>query len=439
MVFSVISIVLLFYAYINYKKSVMLFAIYQTFWYTTQLANISGLSLNTTVAMIAVYIILYFFKNNNLYVQSFPYKIPFVIAICSLLLSCFGAALPSVELSRAMMRILRDYLFIWLLWNVVETKKDFIFLVKGFSIVMFGAAFYGLIEYVMGSNPLLDYKVKLSGDTISLYDMAGLRGYRLTSCFEHPLGAGMTFGLFAIFIIVIWINKEEKIPYKFFSIMTSFFCIACVFLTKMRSGILFTIILALALVNLKNIKKRRFYYLIIMIICALPAMYIVLNQNLNIILNLFTSTKSSSIGGSSLAMRLSQLEAVLGIMKTSPIIGLGEMFRTYITRTSLTDAALGYESVWFEQAVMHGMVGLISTVIMIYYSVIKIPKKFHSKESCIFFIAYWIVYSFSSIPSFRLVMFYLAQFYFIKTSNVYLENKPKNKIRNRKKRIRFKL
>ena len=139
MVFSVISIVLLFYAYINYKKSVMLFAIYQTFWYTTQLANISGLSLNTTVAMITVYIILYFFKNNNLYVQSFPYKIPFVIAICSLLLSCFGAALPSVELSRAMMRILRDYLFIWLLWNVVETKKDFIFLVKGFSIVMFGA------------------------------------------------------------------------------------------------------------------------------------------------------------------------------------------------------------------------------------------------------------------------------------------------------------
>ena len=84
-----------------------------------------------------------------------------------------------------------------------------------------------------------------------------------------------------------------------------------------------------------------------------------------------------------------------------------------------TDAARGYESIWFEQLVMHGRLGVLCHILLLYYSVIKIPKRFKSKEVLVFSLAYWIIYSITSIPSFRIFLLYLAIFYFIKTSKEY--------------------
>lgn len=422
MIFTITSLLLLLYGCINFKKGLMLFAIYQIFWYSTRIVNISGLSLNTNVLLTFGYSTLYIIHKQkyNVAKAEFPYKIPFLCIMFSYILTCFFALSGfGTEFARALMRILRDYIFVWILWDTIEDKKDFKFLFKGITIVIFIGCMYGLVEYITGKNPLLDYKVILSSNTINLYNMTGLRGYRLTSFFEHPLGAGMTLGLYAIFVLVLWINKNTKIPNKNLAIVTAILCLPCVILTKMRSGILFTAILALCLLDAKNLKKRRFYYLILMFIIASPLIYVVFVENINLLLNLFTSNASSAIGGSSLSMRIGQMNAIANIFKMSPLAGLGETFRAYIPQSEYTESALGYEGLWFEQAVMHGTVGLIFTVVMIYYSVYKIPKKYKSKPAFIFALAYWIVYTFSSIPSFRGVLFFLAEFYFIKTSEVY--------------------
>lgn len=422
MIFTIISIAILLYGCVNFKKGLMIFAIYQIFWYTTQIANISGLSLNTTILLTVGFSFLYLInkKKYNGAKVKFPFRVPFLLIIFSYILTCvFALSGFGTEFSRALSRIMREYIFVWILWDTIETESDFRYIFKGITIVMLFGCLYGLFEYAIHYNPILEYKVVLSSGNINLYDISGLRGYRLTSFFEHPLGAGMTFGLYAIFVFIIWINGKGKNTKKYLAIFTAFLCLLCVFLTKMRSGILFTLILAISFVSLENLKRRRFYYIIIALIMASPILYLAIGQNISIILDLFTRDTSSSIGGSSLLMRLDQFNAIANIMKMSPIAGLGETFRGYITRSSYTDAALGYESLWFEQATMHGVVGLISTVIMIYYSVIKIPKKYRARSACVFAIAYWLVYTFTSIPSFRVVLFYLAEFYFIKTSEVY--------------------
>lgn len=421
MIFTVISISILLYGLVDFKKGLMLLTIYQIFGYTTRLISVAGFSLNTTIGVNAGYLVLFLLKRKRYnHRKNFPYKLPFVLVLISYAATCL-VAISGIgpELSRSIMRILRDYVLAWMLWNVIETKKDFNFLFKGITWTMFIAAVYGIAEYFMKKNPVLDYKVALSDGTIALYDMSGLRGYRMTSLFEHPLGAGMMFGLFSIFVLLLWMEKSEQIPNRNLALLTCLLGLLCVFLTKMRSGILYTMILATSLLAPKVVKRKKFYYFVIALIVMSPILYLIMNQNINIIFSLFTKEKSSSIGGSSLSMRLEQLGAVRVIMAQSPIAGLGETFRSFISRNSFTDAALGYESVWFEQAVMHGMIGVVSTAVLIYYSVIKIPRYYNSRNASVFALAYWIVYTFSSIPSYRIVFYYLPMFYFIKTSERY--------------------
>ena len=373
------------------------------------------------------YGLLYLVKHKKYYKAKtpFPFRLPFILIFFSYFLTCFFALSGfALEFARAFGHILRNYIFIWILWDTIETEKDFQYLFKGITLIIFLASIYGIIEYFMQSNPLLNYKVILSSNTISLYNANGPRGYRLVSFFEHPIGAGMTLGLYTIFALILWINKKEHKAINYFSLITALLCLPCIILTKMRSAILFIVILAISLANFKNLKKKRAFYLLILLILCTPMIFVVLQQNINLILNLF-SKNTSSIGGSSLTMRLTQLNAIFNIFKISPIAGLGETFREYITRSIYTDAALGYEGLIFEKATMHGIIGIIVFVIFIYYTIYKVPKYYKSREARIFALAYWIVYLFSSIPSFRISIFFLAEFYFIKSSAVYKKFHPK--------------
>lgn len=430
MIFTILSILLLLYSCINFKVGIMLFVIYQIFWYPTLLFEVSGFGLNTNLLLTVSYCFLYLINKNKHKRTNikFPYKTPFILAFCSYILTGFFALSGfEIEIARILNYIFRDYLFVWILWDTIEEKNDFKFLFKGISLVIFIASMYGLIEYIFKNNFILNYKVFLSSDTISLYDPNGLRGYRLTSLFEHPIGAGMVFGLYAVFVLVLWVNKKY-IPYKLISITTSIMCINCIILTKMRSTVIFFVLCTFSIVKLSKSINKKYIYLIISVLIGSPIIIFIIKDNINLLSNLFTMDKSSDIGGSSMQMRLTQFSAIKNIMNTSPIFGLGETFRTYITRSVYTDAALGYEGILFEQAVMHGIFGVLITIVKMYYSIIKIPRKYKSKQAFWFAFAYWFVYCFSSIPSFRIILFYLAEFYFIKTSDVYkfeLERKDK--------------
>lgn len=322
------------------------------------------------------------------------------------------------------MRMFSIYIYIWILWNTVEDEEEFKFLFKGITITMFIACIYGLVEYFTKCNPILDYKVKLSKDTIVIYDMTGLRGYRLTSVFEHPIGAGMTFGLYSIFYFSLWLKGKPIVLKSKIGLITAILCLPCVILTKMRTSILFTVVLGIILIiNFKKIKRKTFIKILLLMLAILPIMFVVLKSNSTLITNLITSEKSTEIGGSSLSMRAEQFSAIRKIISTSPIFGLGETFRQGITRSSYTDAALGYEGLIFEQLSMHGYFGIFVNVVFMCYSLIIIPRKYKSKKLFFVFFAYWIAYLVSSIPSFRLLLLYLAYFYYIKSSPRYKDIK----------------
>lgn len=423
MIFTIISIAIALYALFNFKKAIMIFTIYQIFWYPTSLFAIHDINFGANLIIPFWFFILYI-CNKNKYKKcnvKNPYKIPFLLIFISYICSCFNATTGFVtEFGRIIMRTFSVYVYIWILWNTIEDEEDFKFLFKGITITMFIACIYGLIEYVTKSNPILDYKVYLSKNSIATYNMTGLRGYRLISVFEHPIGAGMTFGLYSIFYLSLWMKENPVVLKSKIGIITAMLCLPCIILTKMRTGILFTIILGMILlINFRKIKRKTAIKILILMIIISPIMFWVIKSNSALITNLITSETSAEIGGSSFSMRSEQFFAIKEIIAESPIFGLGETFREGIVRSNYTDAALGYEGLIFEQLSMHGYFGIFVNIIFIFYTLIIIPKKYKAKEVFFLSLAYWIAYLVSSIPSFRILLFYLASFYYIKTSYKY--------------------
>ncbi|MCF1633480.1 O-antigen ligase family protein [Streptococcus gallolyticus] len=423
MIFTVISILIALYGIFDFKKSIMLFTVYQIFWYPTVIFSIAGISFGTN-SVIPLYYFLLFIINNKKIVKtkvSFPFKLPFILIILSLILSSFTALSGfSTEFSRALMRIFSVYIYIMILWYTIESEEDFKFIFKYATVVMLIAGFYSIFEYLTQSNLLLDYKVLLSDGSIELYDSSGLRGYRVVSLFEHPLGAGMTIGLYATFVLSLILRRSGKVINYNTGMMTVILLIPIVILTKMRTAIIFTLISLFTVFKFsRKIKRNHLAIILSFTVILLPILFFVISSNSSLITNLFTSEKSAEIGGSSLEMRLNQFSAILVIMKSSPILGLGETFRNAIVSNSITNAALGYEGLIFEQLTMHGVLGMISSIILMYYMILKVPSQFGSREVRVYSIAYWFSYLVSSIPSFRISLFFVILFYYIKSTESY--------------------
>jgi len=427
MVFIVLSLLILLYGIYNYKKGFMLYIISTIFSYPVSVFKIAGFSVSTTIIMALFFFSLYIFRNihnkrKDISTEGFPFKLPLILLFVSLLITPFFAyAGFSVEFARSLTIVCRSYLLIWIMWDIIEDDNDFSFAFKAIIVVMVISCLYGIYEYTLSFNPLLNFKHSISDEGFDLYSLQTLRGYRLTSVFEHPIGAGMTMGLYSIFIFVEFVRYKEVIPFNKLAIFTAILCIPCVLLTKMRASVVFTIIASLCLISPAFYKKKRFYAILLIFLIVIPFIYLMARNNpilSNVVLSIFNSDYQTAAGGSNSVMRFSQLKAVYELFKLSPIGGLGETFKS-VYSSVYTQEVLGLESIWFEQMAMHGAVGVIANIVLMYFTVIKIPMKYRSVPAFTFGLAYWVTYTLTSTPSFRIIIFFLIEFYFIKKSEVY--------------------
>lgn len=417
-----IGFLIMAYGLINFKKAYFLFMIYQIYWfYLAEIITIKGFPTITIGMIMPLWFFLIFIIKRKKYIRTnikMPYALPLCLILFSMVITCFtGLAGFKYEFSRMVSVAIQTFPTIWMSWYLIETEKDFKFLMKGYVLVFLLAALFGLFEYLIQANPLVDYKSLLKEGGIRVYSLVHGRGYRVMSFFEHCIGGGMTLGLYSAFVFNLYISSKKSIPYRTIAFIGALLCIPCVILTKMRSAMLFTVICFFALIDFK---KKRFYKILLFGVVVFIAILPLLQQNSSLFLSLINKDVQKQLGGSNLDMRLSQLEAVINLMKMSPIGGLGEKFNELISN-QYTVQALDYESLWFEQLVKHGLIGAVVHVIMIFYSVIIVPKRYNSKELFIISCAYWITYTVTSIPSFRTSFYYFVLFYLIKHTSVYKE------------------
>lgn len=352
----------------------------------------------------------------------FPYQKPFIFITISWILSAiFSLAGFQSAISNIIGNILNSYIIVLMMWKLVESKKDFRFLLKGFTLIMFIACLLSFYEHNTQSNPFIEYTQSLMDQKSEkfidfVYDNDEARGgYRAQSIFEHPIGGGCNFAMFFAWIAIAYLKIKTKIPYKIFTISTALLCVLSVIFSASRGPILFLLICLFGIVSFKN-KRSRIALIIGLLFILGAAPY--LSSYSDIFMSIFSKKAETKVGGSNIEMRLEQLQAVFTVMSSSPIVGLGPKFLS-VMQTRATDALLGLESMWFSILTTYGVIGAIANIYMAFVSLVLIPKKYPSSALFFFTLSYWVVGSLTSIPGIHMYMFYLIIIYLIKQTKQY--------------------
>ena len=429
MIFTIIGIIIILIGILNFKKGFYLFLFYKLVLVTNiTVIALPGIPLLTLdVFMTMMFFCLYYRSRKKLQLEqrSFPYKRPFLLVVCSYFLSTVFAYAGFVSAFSAFVgQAVCEFAFVWLMWKVIG-KDDIPYLIKGFTFMFLLACIYGFYEKLFQNNPIVEYEMSLAGDSDRVIDFLvtddSNRGYRVQSFFEHAIGGGINWGMFAVLSFsMLWVY-HIAIPQKnkFSLLFTAILCIPCIFFANNRGAIVYFFIALFSLVNLKDAK---FYFRIIMAVALLLLLAPFFSDYTNNIMSLIDSKAQEKVGGSNAEMRFEQLAAAIELMKMSPIVGLGYKFNN-VMHTSLVAALLGLESMWFKILTQFGMLGVVVNLYLAYYSLIKVPKIYKSRPLFFFALAYWVTASLTSVPGMKMHFYYFVLIVFIKMSDVYTYNK----------------
>lgn len=430
MLFTLIGLFILLIGVKNFKKGFYLFLFYKLLLVTNiTLVAVPGIPLLTLeVFMTLAFFCLYYKDRRKLKLEktAFPYKKPFgLIAIVYFLSTLFAIVGFSAAISQYVGEVICEFGFVWLMWKVID-RKDIPYLLKGFTLMSFLACVYGFYEKLTQNNPLVLYEMTLMGDSDRAIDFLvtddAYRGYRVQSFFEHAIGGGVNWGMYAVFAFsMLWtyrIQISKSLKARVLS--TALLCIPCLLFANNRGSIVFFMIAVLSVLNIKDYKL---YLRLALAGLALLVIAPFFSEYTDNILSLFNQKAQAKVGGSNAEMRFEQLAASIELMRQSPIVGLGYKFMN-VMNTKLVAALLGLESMWFRILTQFGMLGTIANIILAYYSLIKIPRHYKSQQLFFFSLAYWATASMTSVPGMKMYFFYFVLIVFIKMSKVYQkENK----------------
>lgn len=424
MIFALIGIFLIIYSFKNFKKAFLWLLVFKLFLVTNiTVIAIPGIPLlKWNMFLIAVFFIQYLIKEKHLKTESvpFPYERPFKFLIISWFLSTIFAYIGFIgAVSQFIGTVFEELVIVWLIWKLIDVRKDIPFILKWFSIAFFFISLYGFYEHQVQANPLVEYEATIVGDddrsVVLTYDAEIGRGYRVQSVFEHAIGAGINWSLYLIFVFSLWINYQYKFNKRLFVFISALLCIPCIFFTNSRGPILFAMI---ALLSVINMKSKKMFYLLIVCLIGIVLISPILGDYATNIYSIFDSKAQEEVGGSNAEMRFEQLAAAIALMQQSPILGFGFKFLNEMNNT-LTSALLGLESMWFGILTQFGLLGVIVNIYYAYYSLYLIPLRFRSKSVLFISLAYWIVASATSVPGMHMYLYYLFIIIFIKMSPQY--------------------
>lgn len=431
MIFLVLGFVIWLYSIKHLQKSFLWFLVYKVFLVTNiNLLSLPGIPILSLDMSLTLWFFFWIFKRRktmNLCSRKMPYTRPMIFLFFSYFISTiFAIAGFGSAFSAYLKDIVNFFLTPWMIWKIVDTEEDFAFVIKRLVIAFMITCIYGLVESVIQENPLVAYETTLVTDTTRTvdfrYEIDEFRGYRVQSVFEHPIGAGINWAMFAMLMCFIMLqnNKKYFVSQRKKYLATMLLCFFCMLLSNCRGPILFVLIAFVGLIDFKN---KKFYY---MAVCGLVIgafLCAIMPENyLNIILSIFNPEYQNKVGGSNAEMRFEQMAAALTIVESSPVLGLGYKF-SYALNNAYTRALLGLESMWLRIIVQFGMLGVLANIYWAFYSLRVIPKRYKERRIFWFSLAYWVTASLTSVPGMLHYLYYFIIFYFIKQKKFACEYK----------------
>lgn len=355
-ILSFVYIVLLLY---DFKKGVIWTAM--TIQFVSYIGTgFPGLKIFTVI--VAFSFILYFLNLRT--ISQKPYPRPLLYASLIFLTSFLATLFVSrwLHWSTVLTNALTYFLFPFLFWKSLKSKKEVDFALKIFYYMMWVGVVFGMYELITRYNIAFD----IIQSTFTLEDFSidsstirfGLK--RCNSFFSYFSTYGMaSFIAFVVFYSKNrWLNDGTR---NF--ILLAILCAFAAFSSGSRAVFLgLFLALAFLLYDRKFLESKTGIFLIVIVLVLFPIIFTVLSQVLDSMVN---SDNSRFVSGSSSEMRLIQWEACESYFLNSPWFGNGRMYIWDVVRVYHYEL-LGAESIWFSILVDYGLLGAFAFLFLIY-------------------------------------------------------------------------
>ncbi len=268
---------------------------------------------------------------------------------------------------------IKNFLVMFLTYYYVRSEKDVKYIYKVILWFLFAFCLYGLSNFFTKTNEYYNFFVNVfNGNNLANLYMASTERFRISSFAWHPIYYGFILAIFLLLTVYLIYQKNSDRGNKAFNIVLFFLLAINLLLTNSRTPLLAFLlgygIYFLFTGSLKyKIKIVLFSgFLVSLILFFLPNTVKIFTDSVNT----FTS-HGAELKGSSIEMRLVQLNASLKQFNKSPITGNGI---GYIKEglgfsgdptlsTSDSDFA-GFESYFFKLLIEQGLCGMVGNAVL---------------------------------------------------------------------------
>lgn len=254
------------------------------------------------------------------------------------------------------------FVLYYVLWRLLQNREDIEYIYRCLTWVFGVILVYGVYEYAVGVNPVLGFiesiipeefaKNKLYLSDLENLDRGGRPRYQ--SLFYLTIEYGVACVLYLFFLLqtkhINSLINRKRIVYIAYCVLLMF----AIWASNSKTPIL-AIPICLIPFFVKSIRNMFLTLGCFFLLYILPVDYFSIINNIIDVSSL--TGEADNATGSTLEMRLTQLEISINAFMQSPLIGNGNRYCGILART--TDL-LGAESCWFKLLIEQGLLGIIA-------------------------------------------------------------------------------
>ena len=305
------------------------------------------------------------------YYKIFPVKYSmWFVFIAILLIGIFDSRLSVVlKIYRPVTTFLETFFVLLLSFSIRYKKKDIQALIRFILLISIPLTVYGIYNYITGDNPYDSIITSTYGfDSASEgYAIEGSR-FRINSFTFHPIFYGYLCSLFIMLAIYAFFYFRKL---KGLALITFPLLFSNLLLTNSRTPVIVLFIglaVFLVLTNSLKLKIRMIFggIAIAVILLQIP----IVQEKLQRTLDVFV-TGGKEVSGSSVDMRMTQLDSSLDIFIKNPLTGNGlEYINEDLGWTNNADERVvdsdlaGFESYLFQLLIEQGLAGIVSNMVL---------------------------------------------------------------------------
>ena len=320
-------------------------------------------------------------KRNRNKKNKFPFTFPLGLYALSEFLSSFFAS-TSGNAPNFLQNIVVFILFLYVIWEYINTPQDLKLVIKGYSIIFSAAILLSIFEQATHFNPIIALEKALlpanaPRGLIWESDQVRFGGIFRAQAF---MSISITYGAYCVMFFLFYFFFTQKYPiYNFFQKTKNKLFTAGLALGTILSGskapIISIMIGFLPLLKLKWIAHVK--VILPLAIIAILAVPIAKNVYEDLYMAITAENYYDYQGGSSFAMRKMQLDVSLKEFSKSPIIGNGTKYLAQ-AQDYYGAELLGAESIWFGLLIENGCLGIIAFITILLYPIFMKETK-HKK------------------------------------------------------------